>query len=43
MSELFTAADQQRRDLLGEAPQAMESRMMRSLLGERPMQQGLIP
>lgn len=43
MSELFTAADQQRRDLLGEAPAFMESAMMRSLLGERPMQQGLIP
>ena len=41
--ELFTAADQQRRNLLGESPSSMESPMMHSLLGERSMQQSLIP
>lgn len=41
--ERFTFADQQRRSLTGESPDSMESHMMRSLLGDKPRQQGLEP
>lgn len=43
MTERFEPAEQQRRSLQGEAPDTLENTMMRALLGERPLQQGLEP
>lgn len=44
MSLYFEPEQQQRRDLHGEAPAGnLENEMMRALLGERPLQQGLEP